>query len=332
MEKMHFLLAYIRQRKIGIFVFFLFCFIFLCVFILYHLPVGAVLYPTFLCMGFGAIFLLFDIRRVFCKHRQLLRIQELSSAVMEHFPIALTIEDKDYQNIIHLLQEEQRQLEEEMNLRYINMIDYYSVWAHQIKTPIASMRLNLQKEDSELSRKVSQDLFRIEQYVEMVLMFLRLDSNSTDYVLQEYDLDTIIKQAVRKFAMIFIQKKIKLNYRSVNLTVLTDEKWLLFIIEQVLSNALKYTQIGEITIEEKEPKILCIHDTGIGIAPEDLPRIFEKGYTGFNGRSDKKASGLGLYLCQRICKNLGHTITVKSSLKEGTTVYIELQERKLEAE
>lgn len=117
-----------------------------------------------------------------------------------------------------------------------------------------------------------------------------------------------------------------------NTKVLTDEKWLLFVLEQVLSNALKYTPEGTVTIDLEAPKTLCVGDTGIGIAPEDLPRVFEKGYTGYNGRSDKKASGIGLYLCRRICQNLGHTITVNSSLDNGTVIRIHLERKKLELE
>ena len=192
------------------------------------------------------------------------------------------------------------------------------------------MRLTLQNEDSELSRRLSEDLLRIEQYVEMVLCYLRLDSSSTDYVFQEYDLDSIVKQAVRKFAGQFIRRKIRLDYQPLHTRVVTDEKWLLFVVEQVLSNALKYTPAaGTVTIDLEEPKTLCIRDTGIGIAPEDLPRVFEKGYTGYNGRNDKKASGIGLYLCRRICKNLNHVISVDSSLDSGTVVRIRLEQVKL---
>ena len=195
------------------------------------------------------------------------------------------------------------------------------------------MRLTLQNEDTAFSRKISEDLFRIEQYVQMVLMFLRLDSDSTDYVIKEYNLDELIKQAIRKFSTQFIGKKIRLEYKPVNISVVTDEKWLLFVIEQVISNAIKYTPSeGCITIDLEQPQILCIHDTGIGIAPEDLPRIFEKGYTGYNGRNDKKASGIGLYLCKRICKNLGHTISANSSLDNGTVIRINLKQRRLEVE
>lgn len=329
---MDFLAAYLRQRRMGVIVFVLFCLIFLCAFLLYHLPAGAVLYPAAVCALLGCIVLVYDLHRAYEKHRQLKETLRLPGAVMETFPDVRTLEDADYQAVIQGLREELKELENRMNIRYSDMTDYYAVWAHQIKTPIASMRLNLQNEDSELSGKISDDLFRIEQYVEMVLMFLRLDSETTDYVIKEYDLDSIVKQAVKKFAGQFIRGKIRLEYNPLHTRVLTDEKWLSFVIEQVLSNALKYTHSGTITIDMEEPKTLCIRDTGIGIAPEDLPRIFEKGYTGYNGRSDKKASGIGLYLCRRICKNLGHTITAASSLDSGTVIRIGLEQRKLEVE
>ncbi|MFR2965264.1 MAG: sensor histidine kinase [Anaerovoracaceae bacterium] len=157
---------------------------------------------------------------------------------------------------------------------------------------------SLQKEDTEFSRKMSPELFRIEQYVEMVLTFLRLDSDTTDYVIKEYSLDDIVSQAVRKFSGDFINRKLTLEYKPLKAKVITDEKWLSFVIEQVLSNALKYTVNGKISISMEEPKTLCISDTGIGIAAEDLPRIFEKGYSGYNGRVNKRASGIGLYLCK----------------------------------
>lgn len=329
---MRFFFSYLKHRRTGISVFLLFCLIFLCVFALYHLPVAAVLYPAGICGILGIGFLLFDFQKCSQKHKKLQTLRQLTSSVMETFPEPVTQDDADYQQLIQQLREEQKQLENQMNVRYGDMVEYYTIWAHQIKTPIASMRLHLQNEDSPFSRRLSDDLFRIEQYVEMVLMFLRLDSASTDYVIQEYDLDGIIKQAVKKYASQFINKKIQLCYQPLNITVLTDEKWLLFVLEQVLSNALKYTPSGNITIDLERPKTLCIRDTGIGIAPEDLPRIFEKGYTGYNGRSDKKASGIGLYLCRRICRNLGHTITADSSLESGTVIRIQLDRKKMEFE
>ena len=110
---------------------------------------------------------------------------------------------------------------------------------------------------------------------------------------------------------------------------MTDEKWLSFVIEQILSNALKYTREGSVTIYVREPKTLCIEDTGIGIAKSDLPRVFEKGYTGYNGRTDKRASGLGLYLCRRICDSLGAKINISSEVRRGTLVSVDLEQYEL---
>ena len=325
-----FLKAYWKQCRKGLGIFLLFSLIFLGVFLLYGISIEAVVYPAILCGLLGLIFLALDMHRAWRTYRQLEILKTLPAPLMEPFPEPDTMEAAEYQEIIRTLREGQKQLESGMALRYEEMVEYYTIWAHQIKTPIASMRLTLQNEDSELSRRLSEDLLRIEQYVEMVLCYLRLDSSSTDYVFQEYDLDSIVKQAVRKFAGQFIRRKIRLDYQPLHTRVVTDEKWLLFVVEQVLSNALKYTPAaGTVTIDMEEPKTLCIRDTGIGIAPEDLPRVFEKGYTGYNGRNDKKASGIGLYLCRRICKNLNHVISVDSSLDSGTVVRIRLEQVKL---
>ena len=327
-----FFIAYLKQRKQLIGINALFFLIFGVTFKLYHLPMRAVFYPVLLCTVFGCIFHIFHFYKIWNKHKQLQKLEILPTNLEEMLPEPSTYEEEDYQKILLLLMEEQKKLESGKNQLYNDMIDYYTTWAHQIKTPIASMKLTLQNEDSELSRRLSGDLFRIEQYVEMVLMFLRLDSSSTDYVIKEYELDDMIKSAVRKFARQFIQRRIRLDYQPVDVRVLTDEKWFSFVIEQVLSNALKYTSEGSVAITVEDAKTLCIRDTGMGIAPEDLPRIFEKGYTGYNGRSDKKASGIGLYLCKRICNNLGHRISAESELDKGTTIKIDMEQLKIEIE
>ena len=247
-------------------------------------------------------------------------------------PTPKSLIEEDYQSIIAKLKEEAEMRASSASQDYNNMIEYYTVWAHQIKTPIAAMRLNLQSEDSESARKLMGDLNRIESYVEMVLTFLRLDSDSTDYVIKEHDLDEIIKSSVRKFSREFILKKLTLNYKPVKYKCITDEKWLEFIIEQVISNAVKYTSEGGVRIYMDEPGLLVIEDTGIGISAEDLPRIFENGYTGFNGREDKRASGIGLYLCKRIADNLGHKITAESTPGVGTKMIIDVRGKKLGVE
>lgn len=344
---MQFMICYLKQKRKVIAAFFLFGLVFVAALAMYHMSLEAALYPAVVCVFLGAVFLAVDMQRTRDRHQMLERLKGLPAELQGDFPEAVTIEAGDYQQIIRVLCEEHKRLEGEMNARYSDMVDYYTVWAHQIKTPIASMRLNLQNQDSEFSRRILEDLFRIGQYVEMVLCYLRLDSDSTDYVIREYDLDGIVKQAVKKFSVQFIRKKIKLCYQPLDTAVVTDEKWLLFVLEQVISNALKYTEAGKITIEleggsadngvgskeegrerisdgsgKKGRTVLCIRDTGIGIAPEDLPRIFEKGYTGYNGRNDKRASGIGLYLCLRICTGLRHTITANSSLESGTVIRI----------
>lgn len=323
---------YIRQRRRGIAAGTVFCIIFFVSFGLYRLPLKAVLYPAVLCLLLGFIFMLIDFIRIKRKHDLLVSIQGITDIITGAFPEIDGMEDEDYQNIIRLFSEEHNVYISESQRKYSEMVDYYTVWAHQIKTPIASMRLHLQNEDSVLSRTLSNDLFRVEQYVEMVLTFLRLNSESTDYVIKEYDLDTIVRQSVKKFAGEFIGRKLRLIYEPLNASVITDEKWLSFVIEQVLSNALKYTLSGSIAITFEQDGKLCIKDTGIGIAPEDLPRIFENGYTGYNGRTDKKASGIGLYLCRRICKKLGHTIEAESKIDTGTTITIGFSQQKTEIE
>lgn len=331
---MRFFAGYLKQHRKGIAIFFLFCIVFFTAFALYHLPVAAVVYPAAVCFVLGVVFLSSDCVREYRKYRELLAIQKLSTELMteDDFPAPASAGEAEYQQIVRRLRQEQEKLRNSMDRSYSDMMDYYTAWVHQIKTPMASMRLNLQNEDSEFSRRLAEDLFRIEQYVDMVLCYLRLDSDSTDYVIKEYNLDDIVRNAVRRFGPQFYRKKIRLVYEPLNTAVITDEKWLAFVIEQVISNSLKYTPAGTVTIEMEGRKTLCIRDTGIGIAPEDVPRIFEKGFTGCNGRSDKKASGIGLYLCRRICENLGHRITAESSPGSGTAVRIRLEHEKLEIE
>ena len=329
---MEYIVSYIKQHRFALLAFVLCAVLFAATFLFYRFPLKAVLYPTVLCLVLLAGFAAADIVRTRKKHAELERIKCFDAKLADSFPEADGVLEADYQEIIHLMREQHERAEQRTEQGLREMMDYYTVWVHQIKTPIASMRLALQNEDTAESRQLQSELGRIERYVEMVLTFLRLGADSTDYVIKEHELDDIVRGAVKKLAGDFINKKIKLEYTELDEKVLTDEKWLSFVVEQVLSNALKYTSEGTVSIYTESPKTLCIRDTGIGIAADDLPRVFENGYTGYNGRSDKRASGIGLYLCRRICNKLGHTISAESKAGEGTVIRIALDKKKLEVE
>lgn len=296
-------------------------FIYVLILYLYGMNMMACVYPTLLCLVVCVIYFIYDYHLYKIKHQQLKHITFEGNWDI----LCESVFDKDYQNLFQSLKQEYSELKTLCDQRYYDMMDYYSVWVHQIKTPIASMRLTLQREDTLLSRQLQIDLSRIEQYVDMVLTYLRLDSLSTDYVFKKHDVDELIKTAIKKFSREFITRHLVLDYTPIDKWIITDEKWFLFVLEQILSNALKYTKDGGIHIFLKED-ILCIEDSGIGIAREDLPRIFEKGYTGYNGREDKKASGIGLYLCWRVIQNLGLSIDVTSQVGQGTCVMIDLKQ------
>lgn len=287
-------------------------------FALYHLPFAALVYPLILCLLFcGGVFLWEYLR-------QKRRHEEFQNTFSVEVPPVTpfsgdTVEAEDYAAAIAALYRALAESDAAAAAKYAEMVDYYTVWAHQIKTPLAAMKLSLQNEDSALSRQLSADLFRTEQYVEMVLAFLRLGADSTDYVLRPCRLDDVLKQSLRKFAPEFIGRKLSLSYEPTAATVVTDEKWFAFLFEQLLSNSLKYTKTGGITVSFAD-NTLTIADTGIGIAAEDLPRVFDKGFTGYNGREDKTASGLGLYLCKQVCDALCIRIALTSTVGKGTTV------------
>lgn len=209
--------------------------------------------------------------------------------------------------------------------------DFFALWAHQIKTPIAALTVLLQEEDPDVAAS-RQELLKIEGYVEMALGYTRYENMGNDLVLESQPLDQLVKNVVKKYSTMFIYKHLSVQLDHLEYHVLTDEKWFSFVLEQILSNALKYTTQGGIHIygeEDSDGLHVIVQDTGIGIRGEDLPRVFEKGFTGYNGRVDQKASGLGLYLCKGICTKLGHRLTIESELEKGTRVMIGLQQDRL---
>lgn len=212
-------------------------------------------------------------------------------------------------------------------------MDYFSLWLHQIKTPIAAISLILQQNkalSSESQRQMEQELLRLNEYTHMALNYLKLEDAGKELDLEWVSIDEVIKYVLKKYSILFIYNKIQLDYQPVNKPFLTDRVWLQVLIEQILSNSLKYTKTGKISIYLKSDYTLVIEDTGAGIRQEDLPKIFEKGYTGLNGRLHEKSTGLGLFLSKKICGRLGHGLQIESEIGTGTKVYIDFGQTNLQ--
>ena len=214
------------------------------------------------------------------------------------------------------------QKKSEAQSKLTDLLDYYTLWVHQIKTPISASRLLVAEvSDRELKQQLEQEIFKIDSYTNLVLQYLRLESFHDDLVFDQVQVEDLVKEMVRKYALFFIQRDLTVNLHDLDKTIVTDKKWLLVVIEQILSNSLKYTKEGglEIYMEDQE---LCIKDTGIGIKNSDVLRVFERGFSGYNGRLTQQSSGLGLYLSKKISEELGHQIRIESEVGKGTTVRI----------
>ena len=301
------------------------------VFWLYGLPGEGLVYTLVLWAAGFSVLGGVDFFRFRRCHRDLEKLHKEILVTAENLPRPGCLIEEDYQSLLRLLESTLRERQAQADQAMADQLAYYILWVHQIKTPIAAMDLLLQQ--GERGPAAQAELFKISQYVDMALQYVRLDGTTRDLHLSQVSLDQVIRQVVRKYAKLFILKKIRLDFRETGLTVLSDEKWLAFLLEQLLSNALKYTpEGGQVAIFGEPREILVIADTGIGIAPEDLPRVFERGFTGQNGRLDKKATGIGLYLCRRMTELLGHTLSITSAPGKGTQVRVGLRRPDLTVE
>ena len=215
------------------------------------------------------------------------------------------------------IQIENKTLRNKMIEERNDLEEYFLLWIHQIKTPITVCNLILGKPDADY--RLKEQIFYIEDYTNMAMNYLKLKTRASDMDICEADLDSIISGVIKKYSIIFIEKKIKLNYKKTEAKVVSDTKWLSILLEQVISNALKYTKSGEITIlYDNKTNKLTVKDTGIGIPAKDIKKIFDRGYSGFNGRMNEKSSGLGLYMVGKIAEILNVEIEVKSELNVGS--------------
>lgn len=317
-----------------------------CIHLLYMYLIGARKQDVVYAAVLDAILLLITVLVGFFRYSS--KVKALSNAlkrpVEEQAQLPEATDDVEmlYQRLLENQSIARSESESSAAIRQSQMRDYYSMWVHQIKTPISAMKLLLEVEREELGQLICDDeqsqyllsdnmdsfedeLFRIEEYVSMALQYQRVSSTENDFVLEKVSVDGVIRDTIKKYAKIMIRRHIGINYSGTGQEVYTDGKWLAFMLEQILSNAIKYTPQGFVTIETAEEKdrfFITIKDTGIGIKAEDLPRVFEKGYTGYNGHADKKATGIGLYLCRQMADKLGHTIRMESEIGKGTKVWI----------
>lgn len=246
---------------------------------------------------------------------------------------AKDILEEKYVDLIHAQEKSRIDTENISAKNTKDMEQYYNIWVHQIKTPISGMNVLLQSmEPTEEVGELQNQLFSVEQYVDMALQYQKLKSTTHDFSFAEISLNKIIRENIRKYARLFIAKKLAVKYEETGLSVLTDEKWLSFVLGQIITNAVKYSNKGSITIsayEDENNTYLSVKDEGIGISQEDLPRVFERGYTGYNGRADKKSTGIGLFLCKSVIQMLGHKIQIRSEIGAGTEVTIIFSKRRI---
>lgn len=300
---------------------------------LYGLPWGPAGYTCLVTAVVTLGFLMAGFFRWERKRRQLLILKRQAEQSLEtaDLPKAETPLEKIYQEIIQDQEKRCQREQKESREKLVRSREYYTRWSHQIKTPIAAMELLLQEEPADV-RALKRELLKTSQYVEMALSYQRMEGDGNDLVIQRYELRPVVMQAVKKVSPLLIHKHISFSAGDLSGEVLTDEKWLVFVLEQLLTNASKYTKEGGSVRIGQENGLLVLRDTGIGIRPEDLPRIFEWGYTGYNGRLDKRSTGVGLALVKQVMEMLGNKMEIRSVLGEGTEVFLDLRRTELEAE
>ena len=302
-------------------------------FYLYEMPLEAWAYSSvFILLIFGGWIILDGVQQR-KKYKQLKNIQKEAEVYLEteHFGKPENAVEKEYQNLAEMLGRQWENARQEARCQISEANRYYIRWSHQIKTPIAALRLLLEEEEPDRAA-MEGEIYRIEQYVEFALQYQRLEGGHKDLVFAHYSLESIVKKALKKTGVLFRRTKLALELGNLQTDVLTDEKWLVFVLEQLLTNASKYTKEGGSVWIGKENGLLVLRDTGIGIRPEDLPRIFEWGYTGYNGRLDKRSTGVGLALVKQVMEMLGNKMEIRSVLGEGTEVFLDLRRTELEAE
>ncbi len=324
------ILAYLKYRSLLLLYYFLTLLFLLLTAFLSGANMKTALYLALLLSFVLVCLLLFD-GMLFSRRRKTLSAFFHAMPELNGLPEAHNAIEADLSALLKDACASCRMLQSRLDTLQREQLDYYSLWVHQIKTPIAAMRLAIEGSGDAASPVLLQELFKIEQYADLALRYAKLGDIASDLIIEPCELGSAICESVKKFSLLFVYQKLSITLPDIKKTMITDRRWLCFILEQIISNSLKYTKSGGITIS-LEGNELTLSDTGIGIKPEDLPRIFEKGYTGYNGRIDSRASGIGLYLCKKAADALCIGITVRSKLHHGTSVTLKLPENSVPLE
>ncbi len=294
---------------------------------------GCARYISLLTGFFFVCFMYSDGARYFRQRRAL---KALSDGLFERMaevglPEPSDALEGDYSRLLTELSAAYGDLKKKLATAQNDLLEYYTLWVHQIKTPIAALRLILARAErgpngeTDTVGLIRQELFKIERYADMALRYIKLSDLASDLVIEKFSLGEVVHESVKKFGILFIYQRLSLEIEPMEAVVTSDKGWLAFILEQIISNAVKYTSTGGIKIYMENGR-LVVKDSGLGIRPEDLPRVFAKGYTGYNGRLDGRASGLGLYLAKKAADALGLAIRIESRVGEGTKVSLEFPE------
>lgn len=306
-----------REKSTIIFGIFIFFYI-LGVYFIFEFERDKTIYISFLYLFLFFIYMIF---LYFTRDRDYR--EEIALLNQKNYKKILEIKDSPLSRALYKSLEENKNFKDNEEKRRDDVKNYLTIWTHQIKSPIFALKLLLKK--GEINKiDCEKEIFEIEEYVGNILGYARLNADSTDYVFSKYNLDEIIRSVIRKYSIQFIGKNNRVDFFETKKIILTDAKWFSFLLEQIISNAIKYTQNGRVAIY-LEKNELVIEDNGIGIMPEDLPRIFDAGYTGYNGRLEKKSTGLGLNLSKNIGKSLRVRLRCESEPKIGTKMYINLK-------
>lgn len=281
----------------------------------------------------NVIFLINLFAEFFKKAKFYNELDEKTSNLDKKFLIQELIKRPDFiegQIVFDSIEQINKNMIENINSYKINSEEYreyIELWVHEIKTPIASTKLIIENNNNLITKSIEEEVEKIDGFIEQVLFYSRSNNVEKDYFIKKTNINDVINEVILKNKKNFINNKISLEKNDLNLDIYTDEKWLVFILNQVISNSIKYCinecpKITIVTMKEKDCVILEIKDNGIGIEQKDLGRVFEKGFTGGNGRKIKKSTGMGLYICKKLCDKLGYNISIKSVINKETIIRI----------